>query len=31
VNAVNPSPSDGQISKFVSLELKALGEKKLIP
>jgi hypothetical protein len=31
VNAVNPSPSEGQISKFVSLELKALGEKKLIP
>jgi hypothetical protein len=31
VNAVNPSPSGGQISKFVSLELKALSEKKLIP
>jgi hypothetical protein len=31
VNAVNPSPSEGQISKFVSLELKALDEKKLIP
>jgi hypothetical protein len=31
VDAVNPSGSDGQISKFVSLELKALGEKKLIP
>jgi hypothetical protein len=31
VNAVNPSPSEGQISKFVSLELKALGEKNLIP
>ncbi len=31
VDAVNPSPSEGQISKFVSLELKALGEKKLIP
>jgi hypothetical protein len=31
VNAVNPSPREGQISKFVSLELKALGEKKLIP
>jgi hypothetical protein len=31
VNAVNPSPSEGQISKFVSLELRALGEKKLIP
>jgi hypothetical protein len=31
VDAVNPAPSEGQISKFVSLELKALGEKKLIP
>ncbi len=31
VNAVNPSPSGGQISKFVSLELKALIEKQLIP
>jgi len=31
VNAVNPSPSAGQISKFVSLELKALSEKDLIP
>jgi hypothetical protein len=31
VAAVNPSPSDGQISKFVSLELNALGDKKLIP
>ena len=31
VNAVNPSPSAGQISKFVSLELKALSEKQLIP
>ncbi len=31
VNAVNPSPSGGQISKFVSLELKALSEKQLIP
>jgi hypothetical protein len=31
VNAVNPSPSGGQISKFVSLELKALSEKNLIP
>jgi hypothetical protein len=31
VNAVNPSPSEGQISKFVSLELRALGDKKLIP
>ncbi len=31
VNAVNPSPSGGQISKFVSLELKALSEKELIP
>jgi hypothetical protein len=31
VNAVNPSPSEGQISKFVSMELKALVEKKLIP
>jgi hypothetical protein len=31
VNAVNPSPSEGQISKFVSLEMKALGEKNLIP
>ncbi len=31
VNAVNPTPSEGQISKFVSLEVKALGEKKLIP
>jgi len=31
VNAVNPSPSEGQISKFVSLELKALSEKELIP
>jgi hypothetical protein len=31
VNAVNPSPSAGQISKFVSLELKALSEKELIP
>ena len=31
VEAVNPSGSDGQISKFVSLELKALSEKKLIP
>jgi hypothetical protein len=30
VNAVNPSPSEGQISKFVSMELKALVEKKLI-
>jgi hypothetical protein len=31
VNAVNPSPSEGQISKFVSLELRALSDKKLIP
>ena len=31
VNAVNPSPSEGQISKFVSLEIKALSDKKLIP
>jgi hypothetical protein len=31
VNAVNPSPSGGQISKFVSLEVKALSEKELIP
>jgi hypothetical protein len=31
VNAVNPSPSEGQISKFVGLELRALGDKKLIP
>jgi hypothetical protein len=31
VNAVNPSPSEGQISKFVSLELRALGDKHLIP
>jgi hypothetical protein len=31
VNAVNPSPSGGQISKFVSLELKALSDKELIP
>jgi len=31
VNAVNPSPSGGQIAKFVSMELKALSEKNLIP
>ncbi len=31
VNAVNPSPTEGQISRFVSIELKALGEKNLIP
>ncbi len=31
VNAVNPVPSEGQISKFVGLEIKALGDKKLIP
>jgi hypothetical protein len=31
VNAVNPSPSGGQISKFVGLQLKALSEKELIP
>ncbi|HTZ40321.1 MAG TPA: hypothetical protein VMB77_09195 [Syntrophales bacterium] len=31
VDAVNPSPSEGQISKFVSLEVRALGDKKLIP
>ncbi|HEX7504976.1 MAG TPA: hypothetical protein VF336_06885 [Syntrophales bacterium] len=31
VNAVNPSASEGQISKFVSLELKALRDDKLIP
>jgi hypothetical protein len=31
VNAVNPSPSEGQISKFVSLSLRALADKKLIP
>ena len=31
VAAVNPSPSEGEISKFVNLEVKALGEKKLIP
>ena len=31
VNAVNPSPSEDQISRFVSLELKALSEKELIP
>jgi hypothetical protein len=31
VNAVNPSPSEGHISKFVSMELRALGDKKLIP
>ena len=31
VNAVNPSPSEGQISKFVGLEVRALGDKKLIP
>jgi hypothetical protein len=31
VTAVNPSPSDGQISKFVELEVRALGDKKLIP
>lgn len=31
VNAVNPSPSEGQISKFVGLQLKALSEKELIP
>jgi hypothetical protein len=30
VAAVNPSPSEGHISKFVSLELNALGDKKLI-
>jgi hypothetical protein len=30
VAAINPSPSEGQISKFVSLELNALGDKKLI-
>jgi hypothetical protein len=31
VDAVNPSPSEGQISKFVSLSLRALADKKLIP
>jgi hypothetical protein len=31
VNAVNPVPSAGEISKFVSLEVTALGDKKLIP
>ncbi len=31
VNAVNPSPTEGQISRFVTIELKALGEKNLIP
>jgi hypothetical protein len=31
VAAVNPAPSEGQISKFVDMEVKALGEKKLIP
>jgi hypothetical protein len=31
VNAVNPSPSEGQISKFVRLEIEALSDKKLIP
>ena len=31
VAAVNPSPSEGQISKFVSMEVTALGDKKLIP
>ena len=31
VNAVNPSPSAGEISKFVGLEIRALGDKKLIP
>jgi hypothetical protein len=31
VNAVNPSPSAGQTSKFVSMQLKALSEKELIP
>lgn len=31
VDAVNPSGSDGQVSRFVSLVLKALYEEKLIP
>jgi hypothetical protein len=31
VNAVNPSPSEGQISKFVRLQIEALSDKKLIP
>jgi hypothetical protein len=31
VIAVNPAPSEGQISKFVGLEVRALGDKKLIP
>ena len=31
VDAVNPSGSDDQISRFVSLVVKALRDKKLIP
>jgi hypothetical protein len=31
VDAVNPSGSDDQISRFVSLVVKTLGDKKLIP
>jgi hypothetical protein len=31
VDAVNPSGSEDQISRFVSLVVKTLGEKKLIP
>jgi len=31
VNAVNPVPSEGQISKFVRMEIEALSGKKLIP
>ncbi len=31
VSAVNPSPTEGQVSRFVTIELKALGEKNLIP
>jgi hypothetical protein len=31
VDAVNPSGSEDQISRFVSLVVKTLGDKKLIP
>lgn len=31
VDAVNASPGEGEISKFVGLEIRALGDKNLIP
>ncbi len=31
VDAVNPKPSEGQISRFVRLEVNALADEKLIP